>query len=477
MSYVAVDIPTALNGLYDEVFYSEFYREIFPEGELEERGVYEKGKYHAVAISVEKGSKRTKRYSVTDDLEIIEDLVATDDFCLMSPISYAGLSRKSENARFLYAIAIDLDGVESLENWNVFLGQIERGRAPFGLPRPTFLVSSGTGIHIYYVFEKPIPLFPNIVKQLEVLKRRLTWQAWTQGASEEYDNVQYESLFQGFRMVGSITKTGGRCRAFRTGERVTIEYLNSYVPEDYQTKDFAYKSDLLLKDAKEKYPEWYQRRVVEKKPRGAWTCKRDLYDWWLRRSREALQGHRYWYVMTLATYAVKCGIPLEELEEDAYGLVDSLSSRGSEPFTTDDVLHALEAYNDSYITYPIHTIETRTGMRIERNKRNGRTQAQHMAVMRAIQGVVNPDWREEAGRPTGEKDKQTRKAGCGRPSGSKDKQPRKAGSGRPVGSGTAQEKVAAYRQQHPDGRKIDCVRDTGLSKPTVYKWWDSCGQK
>lgn len=25
----------------------------------------------------------------------------------------------------------------------------------------------------------------------------------------------------------------------------------------------------------------------------------------------------------------------------------------------------------------------------------------------------------------------------------------------------------------PDGRKADCIRDTGLSKPTVYKWWDS----
>ena len=25
----------------------------------------------------------------------------------------------------------------------------------------------------------------------------------------------------------------------------------------------------------------------------------------------------------------------------------------------------------------------------------------------------------------------------------------------------------------PGRRKADCIRDTGLSKPTVYKWWDS----
>ena len=97
----------------------------------------------------------------------------------------------------------------------------------------------GTGLHIYYVFERPVPLFRNIVEQLEVLKRRLTWQAWTQGASSLHDKVQYESLFQGFRVVGTITKTGGRCRAFHVGEKVTVEYLNRYVPEEYiiRTKD------------------------------------------------------------------------------------------------------------------------------------------------------------------------------------------------------------------------------------------------
>lgn len=27
-------------------------------------------------------------------------------------------------------------------------------------------------------------------------------------------------------------------------------------------------------------------------------------------------------------------------------------------------------------------------------------------------------------------------------------------------------------KENPEGRKIDCIRETGLSKPTVYKWWD-----
>lgn len=28
-----------------------------------------------------------------------------------------------------------------------------------------------------------------------------------------------------------------------------------------------------------------------------------------------------------------------------------------------------------------------------------------------------------------------------------------------------------YRELFPEGRKADCIRDTGLSKPTVYRWW------
>ena len=171
-------------------------------------------------------------------------------------------------------------------------------------------------------------------------------------------------------MVGSITKNGERTRAFKVGEKVTVEYLKQYVPEEYRAVKFSYKSNLLLKDAKEKYPEWYQKRIVEKKPKGTWVCKKDLYYWWIRKLKAGVQqGHRYWCIMTLATYAKKCDIPFEELEKDAYGLIPFMNTKGDK-FTEDDVLHALEAYNDSYITYPINTIIARTDIPIQKNKRN-----------------------------------------------------------------------------------------------------------
>ena len=43
--------------------------------------------------------------------------------------------------------------------------------------------------------------------------------------------------------------------------------------------------------------------------------------------------------------------------------------------------------------------------------------------------------------------------------------------GRPKGSGTKEQIVKEYRENNPNARKSDCIRDTGLSKKTVYKWW------
>lgn len=432
-----------LESNFKEVDYLSFYRELFPEGTFENKGEYVDGRYNGIAVSVPKGAKRANRYTVTDDLDIIKKLVESDDFCIMSPISYAGKSRKSEYARFLYAIAIDLDGVENQENLDVLAGQIEtldfhvKGGSYFGLPTPTYIVSSGTGLHLYYFFKKPIPLFSNIVDQLRKLKRRLTWQVWTQGASKLHDNVQYESLFQGFRMVGSITKLGTRVRAFKVGDKVSLEYINYSVPDAYKVTEFTYKSDLRLEDAKKMYPKWYEKRIVAKKPRGTWICKRDLYDWWKRRYGEAMEGHRYWYIMTLAVYAKKCNIAREELEEDAFRIMPLLSVKGKTPFLEDDVIHALEAYNDSYMTYPIRTIVARTDLPIEKNKRNGRKQALHLEIARATKEIIK------------------------KADGLKE--------GRPI----AKDKVITWRNSHPDGRKTDCIRDTKLDKKTVYKWWDS----
>lgn len=441
-----LDLAEALDGYYDEVDYQTFYRDIFPEGSLEPKGVYADGLYCGIAVSVPKDGSHIRRYSVTDDLEILDELAAGDDFCLVSPISYCGKTREFKNARYMYAMAIDLDGVTTVERFQNFIRQFEY--VPEGsflnLPTPTYLVSSGTGIHIYYVFEEPIPLYKTAVQKLDTLKHRLTWQAWSQGASALFKgddkNVQFEPLGQGFRMVGTVTKVGTRCRAFRVGDKVTIPYLDSFVPEKDRAGDVkVYQSTTTLEKAKELYPDWYQRRIVDNQPKQTWTCNRAVYDWWIRKVMEAgREGHRYWCIMTLATYAAKCRIPQEELEADAFRLMPILDQRGEKHFVTDDVMAALEANTDNYITYPIHAIVARTGIPITPNKRNYRKQSEHVRRITVLRDLDHPDgsWRNGNGR-----------------------KPKK-------------DIVQAWRKEHPDGRKADCERDTGLSRHTVLKWWD-----
>lgn len=425
---------------YTQISPKAFYRAIFPQGELECKGKHEQGKYNAIAVELlPKSSKgNAKRYLITDELDYIDKLLEKENFIILSPVSYAGRTRESKNARYIYAIAIDLDGIETTQQITDLFYQMENDI----LPTPTFTVSSGTGLHLYYQLESPVPCFDNITKQLHTLKQELTKKIWNRYTTSLYNKPQLQSLFQGFRLVGGVTKAGNRTKAYKTGEPVTIEYLNNFVEKKYQVKEFTYKSELPLAQAKEKYPEWYEKRVVKKQPKGVWTCKHDLYSWWLERLKAgATVGHRYYCIMCLAIYAKKSGVSKEELEKDAFNLVDDmelLTTDENNHFTRADVLAALEMYNDNYFTFPIDSITELTAIPIEKNKRNGRKQALHLKIARATLDIMN----EEKG-----------KALQGRHSKEKE--------------------VLNWRYEHPTGSKADCIRDTGLSRKTVKKYWDN----
>lgn len=453
--------------MYEEVPPMEFYREVFPEGELDEYRENpeqrEEHRYTGIIVEItdekkKNGKPRIKRHTVTDDLDEIDGAIWSNNFCVLAPISYVGKSRKSENARVMYGLVVELDNLlvgkdgtqKGLKN---LIGQWSE--ETHWIPRPTYTVASGNGLHLYYLFEQGIPLFPNVVKGLQAYKRELTRMIWNRHTTVDYkeENIQFESIFQAFRMVGTITKKGDRVHAFRTGERVSIEYMNSFILAETKKKHpeaqitMIYKSKLTLAEARKKYPDWYERRIERKQPKGHWICKRDLYDWWKRRIEvEAVVGHRYYCLMMLSIYAIKCDISREELEADCLELAEVFESRTKSEdnhFTHKDVLDALQSFEDKgLITYPVNSISNRSGIPIEKNKRNGLKQDQHLYLARR---------RKEDMKALG--------------------LPMKAPEGRPKGSSQQKKLVEEWQASHPDGKKADCIRDTGLSKPTVYRWW------
>lgn len=449
-------LADVLKNKFEEIYPMDFYREIFPVGELDKKDAMTKGKYTGVAIEItnekrKDGRQLIRRYTVTDELDQIAALLDSDNFCVLAPISYIGKNRKNESARIMYALIVELDDliVKGDEQFGLDRLMTQWTERVYWIPKPTYTVASGTGLHLYYLFEKPIPLFTNVVSELKKFKRELTEKIWNRNVTTSTGNkIQQETIFQAFRMVGTITKKGDRVHAFRTGEPVTIEYMNKYVHKENRIT-MIYKSKLTLEQAEKKYPDWYQKRIVKGDPKGHWTCKRDLYDWWKRRiTDEAVVGHRYYCLMMLVIYAIKCNIDRVELESDCFELMRIFEERTDNEnnhFTEKDVIDALQSFEDKeLVTYPVNSMANRSGIEIKKNKRNYRKlKTTHQEYRRGIKSLKiqlgeNENW---------------------------DK------GGRPKGSGTKEDIVKKWREKNPIGRKIDCINQTKLSKATVYKWW------
>ena len=422
---------------FPEVKFSEFYRDIFPAGSFEKEAGkmddYERtGKGNGfIVYEMEDGRKHTRM--VFDDLsEIGKQLDKKSAF--MSCISYFGKNRTAANAREMFALVFDLDDVGGEEiqlfwdGWVEFYGE-RGGRAP----RPTYIVNSGGGVHLYYVFEIPVPLYPNIQRELKELKYKLTELIWN-GDTSRLEQRQFQGINQGFRLVGSRTKRGETVKAYLTGGRVSLEYLSQFVPEEFRIKDTFYHSCTTLAEAKKKWPEWYHQRIELGRKRKGWTCNRALYDWWKGKWQLAQVHHRYFYIMALAIYALKSGVSLEELKKDAEEIRPGLNRRDN-PFTEDDVASALELYQECFRTFPRKDIEKLTAIEIPANKRNGRPQKLHLKMARAVRDVLQ----EEKG-----------KKWYGRPS--------------------VRQEVEDFITNYPAATYKDFVECTGLKKSVWYKY-------
>lgn len=444
-----------------EVTPLEFYTSIF-RGYLDIPDEMNPGAYTGIVIeklpkkdNENKKGPKAHRYSVTDGfVELLNLIETSDNFCLIAPISYAGKKRTKEYARYLFALAIDLDSLlyekgEPDGAYNLFYQMAQEI-----LPQPTYLVSSGEGIHVYYVFDEPIPLYRSNVRTLEAVRKQIVKLLWNPYVTADYKDkdIQWESLWQGFRVVGTKTKSGNICRAFRfgNGDTVSFNYLCSFIDRksDPHLKPMPKYSYLELKT---KWPDWTNRHFDSRgKPlkhqiKKYWTCDRAVYDWYLNRiSKEVQPGHRYHSLMCLAAYALKCDVSYEEFEKDCWKLFDIYEERTDKDenhWKKSDVESALKSYKQETLKgISVDAVAAYSGIEIKKNKRNYQKQKDHLEEARAIRDIrmhrQGRKWDDNNGR-----------------------KPKK-------------DIVQQWRKEHPNGRKADCIRDTGLDKKTVYKWWD-----
>lgn len=446
-----------LSNQFEEINGYDFYMDIFPNNENHGELNTDFSKPNAVYLyqdSKDDNSDRRLRRRIMladtwedDYMNFVEENIMT----LCGGLSYRGRTNKLEHAQKMNALIIDLDGVGLSEIRNLYLRINLIPGEPFSIPNPTYIVCSGTGLHLYYVLDEPIDLYPNIKIQLKGMKHDLVRRIWDYNGTSRLKEVQYQSINQGFRMVGSVNnKYGNTVTAFRTGERITLADLNVYVKSKVDINKRFKPTKMTREQAKETYPEWYQRVVVEKnrKPKKWDIASKQgyaLYDWWLSKVDEAKAGHRYFYLMCLSIYACKCDVPKKKLKKDMQDVFETLKKIEHEnDLTQEDVRSALETYDMEYYDTNIESIEHYSAIRIERNKRNGRKRSEHIKLMNYVRDEINgnKDWRNKDGRPT------------------------------------KKEMLVNYLRENPkEKNKSKIASDLGLSRTTVTKWWDEAQEE
>lgn len=433
-------------------------------------------RYNPIAIEFtnrrrKDGSRIQEHTIITKDNQECLDRIEGKDFVIASPITYVGRNRSAKNARYLYAFTVDLDGVGMKQMQDVIyqmqehelkLAKRKYQRAPVA----NIIVNSGHGLHLYYLLKTPVPLFQNNIEPLNKLKHNLTNVVWN-AYSSELKEIQYQGVLQGFRLPGTKTKFGETIRAFynEDSQLFTLSELNDFLDNGLSDKEVHdieaghyNPNGVTLKEAERRWPEWYERVIIQgNKIPNKWHIKRDLYDWWLRRlwddKENIVQGHRYFCMMALATYAIKCDISEDELKRDAFALVekmDKLTKDEDNHFSEEDVQDALQAYRIGYATFPKNSIEYLTGLKMpEGNRRNGRKQAEHLEEARLLRDFRRMKgkkgvWDENKGR----KKEDWSNSKCAW-------------------------KVAAWRFNNPTSKnKSACSRETNLDRKTVLKWWE-----
>lgn len=380
------------------------------------------------------------------------------DWAITNGLTYWGRANTADAQSKMCAMVFDLDGQDD----GTLRSLLYNCRSDYPIyPEPNYVVLSGHNVHLYYALEDPADLYPNTKTLLKDLKYHLTDRIWNRYTSH-IEKPQHQGINQGFRVIGGKTKDGGTVRAFRVNEYpFSLEELNGVLPADQQV-DLSRKwrqTRYTLEQAKEMFPEWYERVVENGESRRPWYQKRDLYEWWLRKCLDphveegnigdrhftnvgVTYGHRYFCVMALAIFAVKCGITdRDEVKADAMTLLPLFNRINQDaPFTERDVDSALECLDLRYIRFPRKDLEKMTAIAMPANKRNGLKQTQHLYLARR---------RKEDMKAVGV--------------------PMKNREGRP----DKRAEVLAFAREHPEMNHSQMARALGVSRPTVIKWLKS----
>lgn len=408
---------------------------------------------------------KAKRQPVS--IDELMDYCGRDDVAV-NPCGYYNNFPKKRLMRRVYAFVMDVDEVRPATLQHL-VEQIESGR----FPRPTAITNSGSGVHFFYILEEALQVG---YREKYLQNFRLAQQIYYMLHSrlkQLYAGVQKHHLGQDYRVVGSLSKYGDVTTAWQSGDFWQVEelayFLKIDVAEIYQpmvkaspamekyARNIAQDLGLPLPDLnkprevydfiKENKDAAYEARQLRREQTG--KKRRRSIGWyettWNMVYTKTKAGNRFNAMRGLAIVAYKCKISEERFEKDINRLSilwQEQRWRGGDPFNADNVEAIMRMFRngDRYEKTRGDTLEEMLGFRWPgsgKSRSEPLPQNEHLelARLRKVQKKRNGTMRGPEGRPS------------------------------------AEQQVLAWRAEHPEGRKADCHRDTGLDPKTIRKWW------
>lgn len=373
-----------------------------------------------VIIDDDSNEKRIRVMTIEDAIE----LGSCRNDVLIGGCTYFNNWISKKSARDIYTLIIDYDNAYSgvllyalQHDWESANGE------PFA--KPTYIVNSGTGLHLYFTFQEPIPNYHSMTENIDKMYRALAIQQ----SRRVYVERQVQWFGQDFRCAGGLNKYGWENTIFKIGEKWDPDELAKAVGLDIHFT---------------RYGEKRTRKPVQKKHRRrhttGWKTNPAFYEYALENCRDKThEGHRYMSMCALSCIAYKCGISREQLENDLIGLLPTYNKGAERIVKENEVRSAMKMYNSKAVLTPRDSLEHWQGWEYKPIKRNGRKQSAHLQRARAVQAIDYPDgeWRNTKGQPP------------------------------------KRDIVVTWRKNNPDGRKADCIRETGLDRKTVSKYWNA----
>ena len=464
-----------LSGCFDEVNPFTFYETVFSDKDIyTDTCIVSYGSNEKMPLVKSNPIEKT-----TKILTIEEMITSSVDYgnVYVTPATFFRNCNITKCLKSLYAIVVDFDGDKRGVSVDLLKWLLERiFENEDDLPSPTFVTNSGKGLHLFWVFEKPVPMFNENKRTMSEL-----YKAIHQKLADYNAKPQKHHFAQAYRVVGSRTKLNQTTTAFKTGEVLPAETLlrdfgieKAIIWNEGKKKEKMEPSESMLKLAEniektlgvvcENRDDWdyVHKYISENKKAFSETFelnrserfrKNEGTGWgspiWYATMKDRIindtpEGNRYTSLMALTVIGYKCNIPFEEVKKDIDEIIIKwqIRPKSFEVRFHDEYRDRIDnMYSDKFKKVRKVQLEEWLGFQMNSSsKRNGRPQELHLKGARAIQKINDEfngtNWRDGNGR-----------------------KPKK-------------DIIQQWRLEHPDGRKADCIRDTGLTKPTVYKWWD-----